>query len=284
MPKHLAPLSVLCLALAVSPACLVRRRAVVTPPSRRAGPLLVATKDDLIQRIHAFQDPIQSFLLRADLTPTVLDRSKAVETDYATIGVDILFRRPEDIRILGLQPLIESTIVDMVSNGKEFRVSIPRKKRFIIGDNDAPETSEHTLENLRPAAIQTSLLIYPPEPKAELAVLENDTDRALYILLIVRRKQDQLTPARGIYFDQHTLQITRQKTFDSSGAIVSDARYSNWKDYGGISYPSDIEIQRPEENYKMQLNIVSAKFNQPGVTADKFVLEQPSGTELKIVK
>ena len=64
--------------------------------------MLAATKDELIQRVHELSDPIQSYMMKADLSPSVLDRYKGVATDsYATVGVHIVFRRPDDIRILG---------------------------------------------------------------------------------------------------------------------------------------------------------------------------------------
>jgi hypothetical protein len=277
-------LIVIASALSVTPACFVRKRAVTTLAPQQSRPLLSATKDELLQRVHEVTDPIQSFVMKADLSPSVLDPSKGTATDYATVGAYILFRKPDEIRILGQDPVIGSTIFDMVSNGREFRVSIPHNKRFIIGNNDAPETSQNKLENLRPVALLTALMIYPPDPKTESAALENDAERAEYILLIIRRVQDQFVLARNIVFDRYTLQITRQKTFDVSGNITGDTKYSDWKSYGDASFPSEIEIQRPKENYEVQLSVVSMKFNTPEVTAAKFVLEQPPDTQLQEVK
>jgi hypothetical protein len=277
-------LIVLCLALAATPACLVRRRAVTPPAARQTSPLLTATKDELIQRLHGISDPIQSFTMRVDLSPSVLDPSKGVASDYATVSAYILFQRPDYIRILGKDPMIGSTIFDMVSNGKHFRVSVRPKKRFIIGDNDAPGTSGNKLENLRPVAFLTSLMIYPPDAKSDIAILENDTEQAVYILLIIRRNQDQFWLARQVYFNGRTLQVSRQKTFDASGTIVSDTKYSDWKDYGGASFASQIDIQRPADNYEVQLSLVSMKFNTPDVTAEKFILDQPRDTQLEELK
>ena len=243
-----------------------------------------ATKDELVQRLHGISDPIHSFLMRAELSPSVLDRSKGTATDYATVGTFILFRKPDDIRILGKDPMIGSTIFDMVSNGAQFRMSIPPKKRFIIGNNDAPAGSGNKLENLRPSALLTSLLINPPDPSAGFTLLESDTERGLYILLIIRRNGEQFTLAGQVYFDGHALQVSRQKTFDASGGIVSDTRYADWKTYDGISFPSQIDIQRPKDNYEVQLNLTSMKFNTSDVTAQKFILERPPDSELQELK
>lgn len=246
--------------------------------------MLAATKDELIQRLHATSDPIQSFLMRADLSPSVLDKSKGTVTDFATVSAYVLFRKPDDIRMLGKDPMIGTTVFDMVSAGNQFRVSIPSKKRFIVGDNNAPATSGNKLENLRPSALLTSLMIYPPDPKTDFALLEDDSERALYILLIIGHNQDQLALTRQVYFNGLTLQVSRQKTFDASGIIVSDTRYADWKPYDNVSYPSQIDIRRPKDNYEVQLSVVRMNVNSPDVTDSKFVLEQPSEAHLEELK
>lgn len=224
-----------------------------------------------------------TFLMTADLSPSVLDPSKGTATDYATVSAYILFRKPDDIRILGRDPVIGSTIFDMVSNGSGFRVSIPPKQRFIIGSNTAPAISSNKLENLRPQALLSSLIISPPEPNTDWALMENDIERALYILLLIRHDQEPVL-TREIYFDGRTLQITRQKTFEASGMIISDTKYSDWKVFGGVPYPSDIDIQRPKDNYEVQLSVDSMKVNTPEVTDEKFVLKQPPDYQVRELK
>jgi hypothetical protein len=266
------------------PGCFVRHRAVTAPSKGPIAPLLAASRDGLIQRLHNISDPLQSFLMTADLSPSVLDSSKGTATDYATVSAYVLFHKPDDIRILGRDPVIGSTIFDMVSNGNEFRVSIPTRKRFIIGSNTAPPTSGNKLENLRPQALVSSLIISPPDPKTDWALIENDMERALYILLIVRHDQEEPALVRQVYFDGHTLQITRQKTFEASGMIVSDAKYSDWKAIDGVPYPGNIDIQRPKDNYEVQLSVVSMKINTPEVTDDKFILKQPPDYQVRELK
>lgn len=285
MSKHPGLLIVLSLALAAaSAACFVRRRAVVSPGRRRPNPVLAATKDDLIQRLHALSDPIQSFLMTADLSPSVLEPSKGTAIDYATVSAYILFLRPDDIRVLARDPVLGSTIFDMVSSGAGFRLSIPPRKRFIIGNSNAPQKPGNKLENLRPAALLSALMIYPPSPESDITVLERDPARGLYILQILRRNQDQFALARQVYFDGYTLQVSRQKTFDPAGSVLSDAKYSDWKPYGGHAYPSSIDIQRPKDNYEVQLSIETMRINSPEVTAAKFMLEQPPDYHVEELK
>ena len=90
--------ALLCLLCFLAPGCLVQHHAIPAAGARQNRPLMTATKDQLIERIRETSDPIGSFLLRADLSPAVINPSKGVVTEYATIGAYILFRRPNDLR------------------------------------------------------------------------------------------------------------------------------------------------------------------------------------------
>ena len=63
------------------------------------------------------------------------------------------------------------------------------------------------------------------------------------------------------------------------GKLVTDATYADYKDYDGISFPSRIEIFRPQEEYDITLNMLKLEMNQP-LRDDQFVLEQPPGAEV----
>jgi len=80
-------------------------------------------------------------MLRAELAPSTGSIDLGEFKDFPTLPGYVLFQRPTDIRIIGLDPVMQSTIFDMVSTGRNFRVSIPRKKQFIEGDNDSPPTA-----------------------------------------------------------------------------------------------------------------------------------------------
>ena len=255
---------IVCLAVLVSCSCFVRRRTVVPAGAKRESrPLLTATKEELIERVRSFSDAIRYFTMTADISPSVGSLYNGEVTDYATIRCYILFQKPDDIRIIGLDPIIRTRAFDMVSTGGEFRVYIPSRNRFIEGRNDTPATSKSKLENLRPSAFLTSLIIASPDLATDVVLLEDDTNinRANYILLIVRRDQEQLRLARSIYFDRYTLQMARQKTFNESGSVISDTRYSDWKEFGGVAFPAEVDIQRPLDSYEVSLSVVEMKIN-----------------------
>lgn len=276
-------LILVCFTTFFSSSCLVRRR-VVAPPgkAKETRPLRVASEQNLIQLIHNAWDPIQSFTMKADMAPSVGQLYGGQVTDYATITGFVLFRRPDDIRVIGQDPVIHSTLFDMVSSGNDFRVSLPTKSQFIIGANDAPATSKNKLENLRPAAFLTSLMIMPPGA-GDLTLMEDDTNetKAVYIVQVIHRDGDRLQLMRNIYFDRYTLAINRQKTFDANGYIKSDTKYSEWRVFNGTLFPTTIDVQRPQDGYELLLTVIDVKVNTPDVTPEKFVLNQPPGATVK---
>jgi hypothetical protein len=262
--------------------CLVRHRVVASPVAQDKRPIRTATKQELIQGIHDASDPIQSFTARVEMAASVGSVYGGEVADYATIDGYVLLQRPDTIRVLGQDPVLHNTAFDMVSTGEEFKLSIPPKDRFITGTNSAPATSKNKLENLRPAAFLNALMINPPDP-ADITMLEEDMDenRALYVLLIIRREQGELRLARSISFDHRTLQIVRQKTFDESGAILGDTKYAVWKAFERTVFPSSIEMRRPQDGYALTLTIDELKVNAGDLTPEKFKLEPPSGIKVE---
>jgi len=274
--------------LMLSSGCLVRRRTVVPAGKTVNQPLLTATAEQLIGRLHAASDPIRYFQMKVDMSPSVGNLYGGQVTDYPTIAGIVLFRRPTDIRVIGLDPVVHSTAFDMLALGNDFRVSIPTKSQFIEGRDDLPATSPNKLENLRPSAFRTSLLIDPPDPGREIVILTDDTDetKSVYILMCIHHDtgSDTYTLSRNLYFDRHTLALTRQKTFDTHGYITSQTRYADWKTFAGVEFPTTIDMQRPQDGYELNLKVTDLKMNGPEITAEKFVLAQPPNARLKVLR
>src|SRR6185295_5024919 len=114
-------------------------------------------------------------------------------------------------------------------------------------------------------------------------LLENFTDEenAFFILHEVREAADgQLQLLRTIWFNRLDLQLARQLIFDATGNILSDARFSEWRAYDNVPFPKHIEINWPREESAVVIDIVKMDINK-GVSDDKFVLDQPPGTQLQ---
>jgi outer membrane lipoprotein-sorting protein len=273
----------LCALILSGPSCVVRRRLIVRAGAKAAPSLSVATQETLVQAIARQYDAIRDLSATVDMVPALGSAEKSKITEYKDVRGYILFRKPADIRIIGLYPVVRSKAFDMVADGSRFKLYTPAKNLFIEGRNEIIQPAPNKLENLRPQHFLEALLVRPVDA-AEKVMLENltDEDEAVYILHIVHDQNGTLQLARDIWFNRVNLQIERQLVFDASGNILTDARYSDWRPYDNVRFPKHIEINRPQDEYGVVLDVVKMDINK-GVTDDKFVLEQPPGTTLKTI-
>jgi len=269
--------------------CLFRTHKV--PQELAPVALKTATKPELLKYIN--NEAAQIFTMQAtvDIDTAVGGAKKGKVTEYEQIRGYVLVRKPAMLRMIGLLPFIRSRAFDMVSDGREFKLYIPPKNRFVIGQNVVTTPNpQQPLENLRPQVIYDALLLREIAPD-EKAVPEEGTETVTdskgrryqqpnYILNVIRcPADDNCVLSRKIYFNRIDLLPNRQQIFNETGTPVTDVRYSNYKDYEGVQFPSRIEIKRPEEEYDITLTIVTLVWNQP-LSDDKFVLAQPPNTQV----
>jgi outer membrane lipoprotein-sorting protein len=279
-----ALLLLICLSALDFSGCFVRRR-IITRRGGNATPVLItADKQTLIDRVARNYQAIQSFSATVDMTPALGSSEKSKITEYKDVRGYILFRKPADIRIIGLYPVVRNKAFDMVSNGTDFRLYLPAKNRFVTGSNQLIGSSPNKIENLRPQHFLEALLVSPmqPDEKAELVNL-TDEDNAVYILHFIRLgPAGEILPSRSVWFSRINLHVARQIVYDPAGNILTDARYSDWQNYDGLSFPKIVDITRPQDEYAVVLTVVKMEINR-GVSDDKFVLEQPEGTQLQVL-
>src|ERR1035441_8862451 len=169
-----------------------------------AQPLVTADKATLVAIIARNFNLIRDFNATVDMTPALGSAEKNKITEYKDVRAHILFRRPADIRILGLYPVVRGTAFDMVSNGSDFKLSIPSQNRFLVGRNEVEQRSQHKLENLRPQHFLEALLVQPIADAGKV-MMENftDEDDAFYWLNEVRDDgAGQLVLKRQIWFSR----------------------------------------------------------------------------------
>ena len=71
--------------------------------------------------------------------------------------------------------------------------------------------------------------------------------------------------------------------YDRNGAVATEAEYNNFADFQGVIFPSQIKINRPKEEYSIQITIEKIEVNKP-LTDDQFALTQPPGAQVKVLK
>jgi hypothetical protein len=287
--RRSSPCWTLALLLAVMPAtgCLFRTRPVEDTISK--APLKESSQSGLIDVINQQAATIRSLQATVDIDTSAGGAKKGHVTDYKEIRGYVLARQPAMLHMIGLLPIVRTTAFDMVSNGDQFKLWIPPKNRFVVGRNDVKSSNaDQPMENLRPQEIYDALLIRHIDSDHEIAVLENSEEilhdtkghRVLqesYELIVIRRKGDhEGILSRKIVFSRTDLRPHRQYIYNDQGKLVTDARYAEYKEYDGVSFPSRIEIVRPQEEYDITLNVLKMEINKP-LRDDQFALEQPPG-------
>jgi outer membrane lipoprotein-sorting protein len=289
-PVQLRLIYVLLMAMVVVPlsGCLFRTRKVDRKLSN--VPLKSSTQQELIDYLNMQAAKIQSMQATVDINTSVGDQKNGRVTDYQEIRGYVLARKPAMLRMKGLLPVVRNTAFDMVSDGQSFKVWIPPKNKFVTGTNsEGGFQPEKRLENLRPQAIYDALLPREIGPD-EIAVMENGYETVIdakkhrvdlpdYELAIIRKGLNGWYLSRKLIFSRTDLRPHRQLIYDQQGNVVTDAKYDRYTDYNGIEFPSVIEIERPQEDYDITLNIVKLELNKP-LKDEQFALQQPPGADV----
>lgn len=264
----------------------VERVLVNTPP-------MSATLDELVSKINSEAAKVQSLNATVDIVTSAGGAKKGEIKDYQEIRGYVLVRKPGMLRMIGLFPVVRNRMFDMVSDGDRFRLSIPPKNKFIVGSNEIQTPSKEPLENLRPNHIMDSLLLRAIDPKSEIAVLEygeeevKDTKtkktalQPAYVVTVIHKDDSgRWSLSRKILFSRTDLTPRRQTIYDKAGNIATIASYENFSDYNGVAFPNIIQIQRPQEEYSIQLGMVKIRLNEP-LKDEQFQLAQPAGAQLQ---
>jgi hypothetical protein len=252
-----------------------------------------ATREELLETYNLIGRSTKTLNATVVLKPTAGSKYSGVIDEYHEVKAFLLAARPAEIRVIGQAPVIGTTVFDMASDGDTFRVSIPSKKKFLVGPVAIERVSSKPIENLRPQHLLDALL-WPEIRKEESVTLREFNDEsARYYVLTVLRGGYQLEVLREIWFDRSDLQVTRMLNFGPKGLLLSDIRMADWQPAdtaagqnapatpanGAASFPRAIRIERPHDDYKLDLQVTKVNVNEE-ISADRFKLEQPAGTEL----
>jgi hypothetical protein len=279
----------LLLAVLSTSGCVFRTRPVEEKYS--TAPLKQATQQGLINLINQQAQAIQSLKATADIDTSAGGIKKGRITDYKEIRGYVLARKPEQLHMIGLMPIVRTTAFDMVSDGQQFKLWIPPKNRFVEGLNQTPiPNADHPMENIRPQNFYDAFLIPAIDPETEIAVMENGYEtlhdnkghpvlQADYELIVIRKVGNAGELSRKIIFGRTDLKPHQQLIYNAKADLATSARYAQYKDFNGVTYPSRIEITRPLEEYDITFNLLKVEINT-ALTDEQFTLQQPPGAEV----
>jgi outer membrane lipoprotein-sorting protein len=284
--------------------CAVSQKTVVKP-SQAPAPQQTATEHQLLDAYNRQAQAIQSLNAGVTMKLTAGSAYSGVIEQYHEVNGFILAARPASIRVIGQAPVVGKNIFDMVSDGSTFSIYIPSKNKFIVGPANLERRAEKPIENLRPQHL-VDALFWPVIAERTPVLFEEASEGAsrFYVLTVVKA---ETVPSAGgpgdagsaapsqqgsserptasweisqkIWFDRVDLQVSRIENFGSGGKVASDVAYANWQTTAATSYPWQINVTRPSDDYQLQITIKKLTVNEP-IAADRFSLPQPPGTDL----
>ncbi len=274
--------------------CLIRTHSVRR--SQTADVVMNASLGQLLTQVNQRFEAIQTISATIEIVATMGGAHTGEVKQYPSFSGYLFLRKPEDMRVVLLLPFIRTRAMDMVSDGKSFKLLIPPQSRAIVGTSDVTEPSKNGLENLRPSVFFDSLLVrgletnqivsmtqdvrlIEPENKKNALIEEPDYELAI----LGQPEGDTAKTYRVIHIGRTTLEPYQQDIYDATGHIATRAFYSNYQTYGEIRFPSKIVIDRPRDQYKLAMTITKLTFNEK-LDNDSFDLPIPENVAVRVVK
>lgn len=274
--------------------CFVHVRKFPVPKSPTQ--VETATAADLIAQLNKRAAAIHSFSATVDIHAVVTSQEKGEVRDYTQIRSYILYREPQQLRVLGLLPVVHTKAFDLVSNPDSFKLYIPSKSKVIQGSNTVGSRSTNTFENLRPAIFLDSFLLHGAQDGefyfliSETNSIETADRKHLladpeYELTITRPKPEgrELIPLRVIHFHRENLEPFEQDIYGERGSLETQVIYGPEQSFGDARFPGWITIRRPLDQYEITLTIDKLQINQT-LADDQFHVDIPANTVVDQLK
>jgi hypothetical protein len=267
--------------------CLVHKHTVLK--THLPDVVLNATLDDLLARITARYNDLNSMVLPVQISTMTGGSMQGVVKESISFKGYIIIEKPEMIHVLLQVPLLGSRALDMVSDGKNFKMLVPPQHCAIVG-SDVSLPSQKGLYSLRPAVILDSVLIRSREDDQVVSmtqdsrVVANPEKRKDYIQEpdydIEFLSQPDGTVAhtlRVLHISRVNLLPYRQDIYNAEGKVATQAVYTNYETFGDIQFPTKIVIQRPLDELGLTIVVTKPSLNQK-LQPDQFELMIPPGT------
>ncbi len=263
------------------------------PIPKAPSVVLSATPQQLVDRLDRRWDRLQTLNAKVEIQSSELNSKQGIAKDYTTFPAIILIRKPRFLRVYARVPVIDTTLFDLASNGKDFTLYVPSKDKAFEGPDTPAKKATNELEKIRPAFFFNAMAVRGLDPgdvysvTADSETIEDPSKKHLlmipeYILSIMRPKPGsrELTPIRVITFQRSDLLPAEQDLYDSQGTLDTHVTYSDYQDFGFGKYPSTIVIRRPLEGFRIVITVESVRENMT-LNDGQFVVKVPGGTAIQ---
>lgn len=181
-----------------------------------------------------------------------------VDADYHGYGIDLLYKRPEKIRIEGGY------------EGRKFIEAFDGQQAWIL----APWKKEYAVQPMafmEKLILQNSFSLGSPIHKIKDEVIFNglvDYKGTVYLTLVHEYPMGKETFKRTFYLDRKTCQLQLETYVWQDGSL--EKNYDKYRDYGPLSVPVAVQFSAEElekelvfDEVFMGLGIKDQRFRQP---------------------
>ena len=276
-------LQLLLLSLLLFQASCIKKTTVV-PQAQRLLPAKNATRPELLQALQEHSRQISTLKATVGIDFSRGGAKSGVLDEYRETKGYVFVDRPFHIRVQVQMPIVLTTVAVMVSDGQEYRLSIPIKNQFAIENVNAPISPKSSLSNLRPQIFLDGLFVDVRRhmDKATVKALFEEAVvgiHSYYVFSFFDTANAEPELLEKIWIDRTNLDVSRKQVFSREGRLETDVEYQDYHNEDGIQYPKVIVIHRPIEDFSVRLTFQQTTMNEK-LDAKIFELPQPDGSEL----
>jgi hypothetical protein len=243
----------------------------VVPVDTSVMPELVATGTELAQVVVERADSIRG--IKADLD--MYFRRSPEEKRKGCRGKLVSIKKTggtSSIYLKGYKRLIP-TFFTLTSDGREFWLHIPSDNVVYTGPFDRTEKADTAEVDLE-AADLSRLLYVEPFDTSQIDGLEEESGR--FVLTLA----DGGLPRRRLWIDKKIFAVVREKYYNPVGKEDLELRRTKFASAGGVFYPLEMTIIKPESGREITLTVRELELNPEGIPSEAFRFEFPRGSNV----
>jgi len=283
--KLILKLQLLVALLSLAQAGCIKKTTVV-PQSERLLPAQTATRTELLQALQEKSRELETLKATVGIEFSRGGAKTGVLDEYRETKGYVFVERPSHIRVQVQMPVVLTTVAIMVSDGQQYRLSIPIKNQFAIEDVNAPISPNSSLSNLRPQIFLDGLFvdITPYEGKQPLFEEAVVGTHSYYVFSFFDNSASEPHLLEKLWIDRtNNMEVSRKQVFGKDGRLETDVDYQDYVGDVGNRYPKVIVIHRPIEDFTVKMKFEKAALNEK-LDAKIFELPRPEGSQLVQVR
>src|SRR5207244_3986286 len=236
------------LVLLVQASCVKKTRNL--PADQRLLPAKTATRMELLQGLETKSKQMQTLKGIMSIAVSGGGPRAGVLTEYHETRGTILVERPDHIHVQIQVPLVLTTVANMVSDGMQYRIHFPLQNQYMIGDVNAPPSSQNSVKDLRPQQFLAGLFVDIRQYLNNAQVIPTFDEategiHSYYVFTFINVAGSDARTLEKIWIDRFDLQVTRKQVFGNDGRMQLDAQYFNYETIDGTPFPLFVTLQLP---------------------------------------